>query len=524
MSDLDSDVLIIGAGAAGLVTALNIRGRRVCVLAPSLPQAAPTASDLAQGGIAAAIGRDDSPVLHLRDTLQAGAHHNRSSVAWLVCREAPEAVDYLDSLGVRFTQEWGQWSLHTEAAHSRARVLHVGGDATGAAIMHVLRRQVAEASHIEMISDTRAVALLKDPTSSVCGVAAVTRSGRLLTIRARDVVIATGGVGGLYSHSTNPIEACGDGPAMALGAGARCDDLEFVQFHPTALDVEANPLPLMTEALRGAGARLVDDAGIQFMDNVHPSGELAPRDVVARAIYAVQASGRRAWLDATRLSGTSVLDGFPSIYRACRAYGIDPSREFIPVTPAAHYHMGGISVDLEGRASLPGLWAVGEAACTGLHGANRLASNSLLEAVVFGRRLGDALSREPPDEWKAPLPAGPIEWDEPSDWSAPRELREIMWRRMGLIRSASGIAEGLCLVTRLREQTPLHFTVRRSRLLLAEHMMFAAVRRLGSCGAHYRSDAPVAECSLSPKRPRRVPVKSTAVRRPKSNGPPVDLM
>lgn len=496
MSDLDTDVLIVGAGVAGLVTALNASGRRVCVLAPAAFEATHTASDIAQGGIAAAIGADDSPALHLCDTLRAGAHHNLSAAAWLVCREAPDAVNYLVALGVGFTREADRWSLHTEAAHSRARVLHVGGDATGAAIMHALRQHVAAASHIEMLSDARAVALLRD-TSGVCGVAAMTRKGRILTVHARDVIIATGGIGGLYSRSTNPLEACGDGLAMALSAGARCDDLEFVQFHPTALDVDAAPLPLMTEALRGAGARLVDDAGGQFMSEVHPLGELAPRDVVARAIYAVQAKGRRVWLDATRLLGMRVSDGFPSIYRMCRTYGIDADQDLIPVTPAAHYHMGGIAVDLDGRATLPRLWAVGEAACTGLHGANRLASNSLLEAVVFGRRTAQALNRERPEWQSRALPSLCTESNEPSDWTAQRELREIMWRRMGLVRSATGIAEGLSLIARLHDQTAPTCTLRRSRLLLAEHMMLAAARRLTSCGAHYRSDSFASNVEIS---------------------------
>ncbi|WP_129645496.1 L-aspartate oxidase [Peristeroidobacter agariperforans] len=507
MSALDTDVLIVGAGGAGLITALNASSRRVCVLAPAAFETTDTSSDIAQGGIAAAVGADDSPTLHLRDTLRAGAHHNRSAAAWRVCREAPDAINYLAALGVGFTRAADEWSLHTEAAHSRPRVLHVDGDATGAAIMQVLRRQVAAAAHVERLSHARAVALLRD-TSGVCGVAAMTGNGQLLTIRARDVVIATGGIGGLYSRSTNPLAACGDGPAMALSAGARCEDLEFVQFHPTALDVDAAPLPLMTEALRGAGARLVNDAGVQFMREVHPLGELAPRDVVARAIYAVQAAGGRVWLDATRLTGTRVAEAFPSAYKICRAYGIDADRDLIPVTPAAHYHMGGIAVNLDGRASLPRLWAVGEAACTGLHGANRLASNSLLEAVVFGRRAAQALNRQPPgpERLSDVLPPLPAIADERADWTAPRELREIMWRRMGLVRNASGIAEGLSLIAHLREQIPPTRMLSHSRLLLAEHMMLAAARRLSSCGAHYRSDCADSNAKLSDARARRGPL------------------
>jgi L-aspartate oxidase len=487
MTELETDVLVLGAGAAGLVTALNVRERRVCVLWPGSADAIHAASDLAQGGIAAAVGADDSPDLHVEDTLQAGSRHNVVSTVKLVCRAAPASVRYLSSLGVCFAREGRGWSLHKEAAHLRARVLHVGGDATGAAIMHVLRRQTAAATHVETLPRTRAISLMRD-TNGICGVAALTAEGRPLIVHARDVVIATGGVGGMYSRSTNPLDACGDGPAMALAAGARCKDLEFVQFHPTALDVETRPLPLMTEALRGAGARLVDDTGTSILREVHPLGDLAPRDVVARAIYAVQSAGGRVWLDATKLH-VRVVDEFPSVYKTCLSYGIDPDREAIPVTPAAHYHMGGVAVDLEGRTSLPRLWAVGEAACTGLHGANRLASNSLLEAVVFGRQVGHALSRVPACPKGLPLHTPPVEWDELSDLSSLRELREVMWSRMGLVRSAFGLAEALSFITRSRELMPRQAVLRRARWLLAEHMVLAAVRRRTSCGAHYRSDA-----------------------------------
>lgn len=498
MITLDTDVLVLGAGVAGLVTALNARQRRVCVLWPGANDVAQSASDFAQGGIAAAVDADDSPELHIKDTMHAGNRLNLVQAVRIVCRRGPGAVGYLSSLGVGFTREDRGWSLHKEAAHSRARILHVRGDSTGAGIMQVLRRHVAAAAHIETLPRTRAVSLLRD-SDGVGGVAAVSDTGERIVVRAQDVVIATGGVGGLYSRSTNPLDACGDGPAMALAAGARCKDLEFVQFHPTALDVDAAPLPLMTEALRGAGARLVDEYGIGVTRCVHPLGDLAPRDVVARAVYDVQSVGRRVLLDATSLPNASVAETFPSVYESCRSYGIDPDRELIPVTPAAHYHMGGVAVDLDGRTSLPRLWAVGEAACTGLHGANRLASNSLLEAVVFGRRLGRALDRVRHVGLPRLSPA--IEWDGPPDVSSLRELRVIMWSRMGLIRSGGGLAEALSLIARLRELIPQHAVLCRSRLLLAEHMVLAALRRPWSCGAHYRSDSdPARELACDARR------------------------
>lgn len=486
MTSVDADVLILGAGAAGLVTALNARARRVMVVTPDRGDGSTAASDLAQGGMAAAVSPTDSPLLHLQDTLRAGCDGVDVAAARLACHEAAAAATYLETLGVRFARDAHGWTPHTEAAHSRARVLHVDGDATGAAIMHSLRQAAAAASHIEIAPCTRAVRLLTD-ADGVYGVAVVGEDGRTLAIHARAVVIATGGIGGLFARSTNPVGACGDGVAMALAAGARCAALEFVQFHPTALDVEARPLPLLTEALRGAGAKLVDQDGVGIMAGVHPLEELAPRDVVSRAVYAAQNAGRPVRLDATRLNDCDVERAFPSAYRMCRAHGIDPRREPIPVTPAAHYHMGGVAVDLEGRTSLPGLWAVGEAACTGMHGANRLASNSLLEAVVFGQRLGRVLSRE---RLCAATPRG-ASHVEPAilpQAEPGRTLRDVMWRCMGVVRSASGIAEGLEIIARLRKETPVAAFLDHARLLLAEHMLLAAVCRTTNCGAHYRSD------------------------------------
>jgi L-aspartate oxidase len=504
MMTLDTDVLVVGAGAAGLVTALNARKRRVCVVWPDSGDAPTTASDLAQGGIAAAVGAGDMPALHLADTLLAGCHQSFVPAARVVCREAPAAISYLESLGVPFARDGSALSLRMEAAHRCARAVHVDGDGTGSAVMYALRRRIAEATHVEILPCTRIVGLVSDGLN-VCGALAIREGGRVFAIHARDVVIATGGIGGLYSHSTNPPDACGDGPAMALAVGAHCAALEFVQFHPTALDADARPLPLISEALRGAGARLVDETGASIMRGLHPLGDLAPRDVVARAIYARQRGGGRAWLDATRLRDSDVMTTFPSAYRICVANGIDPNRDVIPVTPAAHYHMGGVAVDLDGRASMEGLWAVGEAACTGLHGANRLASNSLLEAVVFGRRAGRALCRARRIALRANaqwLGVEPI--DAQDDACREHDLREVMWRCMGLVRNAEQLSKGLTMIARLRELTIPEAILQRSRLLLAERMMLAAARRRMSCGAHYRSDVEPATTSATIRRRHRV--------------------
>ncbi len=464
MTAIDTDVLILGAGAAGLVTALSARGRRVCLL-----YSGDAASELAQGGIAAAVGADDSPDLHATDTRVAGRGRNDDGAVRFACHGAPAAVHWLESLGVRFARTDGLWSLHLEAAHSRARVLHAGGDATGAEIMRALREQVAGASHVEALPRMRAVALLRGP-GGTGGVMARGVDGKPITVRARDIVVATGGIGALYQRTTNPTSARGDGLAMALAAGVRCADLASVQFHPTALDVAARPLPLITEALRGAGAHLLGEDGRRIMQTAHPLGDLAPRDVVAQVVHREQAAGKGVWLDATSLHGTEVAQSFPTAYRACRQHDIDPHREPIRVTCAAHYHMGGIAVDLDGRTSLPRLWAVGEAACTGLHGANRLASNSLLEAVVFGQRLGQALGRE----GSAPA-AACGDSHELDEREVPDELRDLMWRCLGPMRRAASLEEGIAAIQALRSRrlTP---GASAPRLALIDAMLRSAQR------------------------------------------------
>ncbi len=477
MITLDTDLLVIGAGAAGLVTALSARGRRVCVL-----HAAGTASELAQGGIAAAVGHDDSPQLHAEDTRRAGHALNDDSAVQFACERAPAAIAWLESRGVRFARTGADWSLHLEAAHSRPRVLHAGGDATGEAIMRALRLEAADAPHIEWLPRVQAHSLLRC-AGGAGGAAAISADGLPVTVRARDVVIATGGIGGLYSRTTNPPVARGDGLAMALAIGARCEQLAAVQFHPTALAVAANPLPLISEALRGAGARLIDDRGHRLMAAAHPLGDLAPRDVVAGIVHAAQVAGGNVWLDATSLRGTDVAHAFPSAWRQCLAHGIDPHREPIPVTCAAHYHMGGIAVDLDGRTSVPHLWAVGEVACTGLHGANRLASNSLLEAVVFGRRLGEALAhtRGSPSASSELAPRAPaIHAAAPcasAGESLEDELRELMWRCLGPARDAVTLAQGLVRIAAVRAQPQPDCP---ARLLLIESMLRAGLTAITS--------------------------------------------
>jgi L-aspartate oxidase len=324
------------------------------------------------------------------------------------------------------------------------------------------------------------------------GVVALQSNGCPLLLQANDTVLATGGIGQLYLHTTNPTSARGDGLAMALDAGARCRGLEFVQFHPTALDCAADPVPLITEALRGAGGVLVDEYGKRLMPDIHPAADLAPRDVVARAVWHRKQRGQRVFLDATGVLAREAR-AFPSVRELCERHGIDPTSSPIPVVPAAHYHMGGIDVDLDGRSSVQGLWACGEVACSGAHGANRLASNSLLEAVVFGRRLGGVLSLTRPRASAYSVPPAASITDaaiqaKPEVWNA---LRCLMSMRLGIVREARGLQAGLFELASLSHRTPGEHILVRNRLRLARAMLHAALLRSESCGAHVRADSPV---------------------------------
>jgi L-aspartate oxidase len=489
MKCIDTDVLIVGAGLAGLTVALSIQGRKVTVLSSWMPPGG-TASAMAQGGIAAAVGEDDSAELHQRDTLQAGAGAGDPAAVRILCEDARSAIDWLEGQGARFDLADGRWALHREAAHSRARVLHINHDRTGFGLTRVLARAARACPSIQLLTGFHAVALAAGE-HQVAGLLALDRAGERVRVRARDTVLATGGLGQLFSHTTNPRSACGDGLAMALAAGARTASLEYVQFHPTALAVDADPMPLLTEALRGAGATLVDDDGRDFMREIHASAALAPRDLVAREVWKRLALGQRVFLDARELFARKP-EAFPSVRNLCANHHLDPALMPVPVAPAAHYHMGGVAVDLEGRTSLENLWACGEVACAGVHGANRLASNSLLEAVVFGRRLGRALTESRggahgPVEaaaypWREPLSLNvdPILWD---------RLRRLMWDRAGVLRDEAGLLDASAQLRAMERVVPAGQIQLRFRVRLAAAIVAAALAAKSSRGAHFRADA-----------------------------------
>ncbi|MCK0198689.1 L-aspartate oxidase [Ancylobacter sp. 6x-1] len=478
-------IIVVGAGIAGLATALRLAAphaplKVTLISAGTLGTEAATA--WAQGGIAAALDPDDHPNLHAIDTLKAGAGLSEPVVAHLVAGGAGEAIGWLETLGAPFDRDAaGRIALGLEAAHSRRRIAHAGGDATGREVLKTLIRAALTSSNIEIRDHTRLTGLMRDGHGRIAGVS-VERAGERIVLHGRAVVLATGGLGGLYASTTNPLAATGLGLACAAQAGAVLRDMEFVQFHPTAIAVERDggpaeppPMALATEALRGEGAVLLNDAGERFMLGT-PGAELAPRDVVARGIFAQIAAGHRVVLDA-RLP--DLERRFPSVVALCRTHGVDPVAAPIPVRPAAHYHMGGVEVDLDARTSLPGLYAVGEVASTGLHGANRLASNSLLEALVFGSRAALAIAGEAMRPVAGLAPATP----------APRPsrldlIRPLMDDKVGVVRDAVRLREAIdTLARQAHDGTEPAATV---ALMVAR----GALAREESRGGHFRADAP----------------------------------
>ncbi|MFD2676942.1 FAD-binding protein [Camelimonas lactis] len=581
LASLANRPVIVGAGAAGLMTALQLAPMPCVLVSPGPIDAtgsdATSSSVLAQGGLAAAIGPDDDVALHLADTLAAGDGYCDAAAAAAIIGAAPEAIADLLRLGARFDRNDGghlaaatetvpdakveatfagtegpstldaisdtkvettfagiegpSWrdaipgakvgttfagiALGLEAAHSRRRILHAHGDSSGAEVVRALAAAVRTAAHVTVLEGVIARDILTRD-GVVTGVAlhdivnGETSHGVLATAR---VVLATGGLGGLFARTTNPLSSIGAGVALAARAGAAVADMEFVQFHPTALDPGqlagrfVGPAPLVSEAVRGEGALLVNDLGVRFMTGA-PGAELAPRDVVARAIWRQQQAGRRVFLDARASPGAGFAYRFPAITALCATAGLDPARDLLPVTPAAHYHMGGVAVDLRGRASLPGLWACGEVACTGLHGANRLASNSLVEALVCagfvasdlkgtcaGAAGGSAVLRSAAAGLSPPGLAN-VTGLANADLAP---IRALMSRCVGLERSADGLRQALARLAPLAAN-PTHPAADAALVgLLIAH---AALARQESRGAHFRTDFP----TPAPAAPRRAPV------------------
>lgn len=497
----ETEFLVIGAGVAGLRAAITLaEAGRVLVLAKrGLTE---SATQYAQGGIAAALSDEDEISLHLQDTLTAGDGLCSVEAARVLVEEGPERIEELIAWGTHFDRNGTRLAFTREGAHSRSRILHAQGDSTGQEIGRALYAKAATLKHITLCEFMFTTDLQLEG-GRVCGVRLISENGESHSVHAGAVLLATGGLGQVYRETTNPEVATGDGVAMAFRAGAVLSDLEFVQFHPTALYLKSAPRFLLSEALRGEGGYLRNQEMDRFMHKYHELGELAPRDVVARAIaHELEVSGARepvVYLDLTHLKASRVRERFPRIYTTCLKYNVDITTDMIPVRPAAHYAMGGVRSDLDGRTTLPGLYAAGEAACTGVHGANRLASNSLLEGLVYGARAGRAMAAETrraahgSAQPAKSMPAVPVH-DSPDVEAFIREVRDIMWNEVGVVRSGSGLRRALHRLQELGVSLGAATTRRchEARNIQQAGVLItrSALAREESRGAHYRIDFP----------------------------------
>jgi L-aspartate oxidase len=496
------DLLVLGSGVAGLSAAIRAVRTGLSVAVVTKGDLTSSTTRYAQGGIAAALTHDDSPELHRSDTLTAGAGLCDGAAVDILVTEGPRRVRELIELGARFDRDsHGDLALAREGGHSVARVLHAGGDATGAEIERAL--VVTARSEVHEVRERGFALELLVEAGRVCGVVVLDESGQREEVRARHTVLATGGAGQLFSVTTNPVLSTGDGVAMARRAGAVLADVEFVQFHPTALHYPAMPRPLLSEALRGEGAILRDDAGRAFMTDEHPMADLAPRDVAARAI-ARRLRDRdleHLWLDATPIA--DIEHRFPTIWSASRSVGLDPRRDWLPVAPAAHYSCGGVATDLDGATTLPGLWAIGETACVGVHGANRLASNSLLDGLVFAARTVESVQRgkDGPDDSGVLRGAPPAvtspaaHFDGAGSVAALRDdLQRALTLDAGVLRDAASLERAAKELNRIRSSTPNEDSEAagelRNLVTVAERLVAAATRREESRGTHTRLDFP----------------------------------
>jgi L-aspartate oxidase len=484
--------VVVGGGIAGLSTALALDS---CVVVANEPIGGGSSS-YAQGGVAAAIGFGDSPGLHAADTLKVAVGLALPEIAALVAGSAPDRIDWLAANGVAFDrQPSGALALGREAGHGRHRIVHAGGDRTGAAIMRSLCAAVLKRPGIRVLEPFDLIDLVT-VGDRAAGVLLAGADGRRLAVLAPNVVLATGGIGTCFDRTTNPGTSSGAGLAAAARRGVMLADLEFVQFHPTALAIDADPLPLLTEALRGAGAKLLDESGERFMQSIHPDAELAPRDIVARSVHALRASGRQVFLDTTAVPELEAR--FPGACKIARAAGFEPHRQPLPVATAAHFHMGGIATDENGACTMTGLWACGEVSSTGLHGANRLASNSLLEGLVFGERIARDIRRVQLTSPRGALEVASRPANSPGDGRIPA-LRQLVGASLGPLRTGPAMVEAL---RRLETWGPATHA-EDDRIVVARELLSAALERRESRGAHQRADFPESATGMAARSFRR---------------------
>ena len=508
------DVVIIGTGLAGIYTALHLDPSLQVILI-NKNGISESNSMYAQGGIAAAVANGDSPAMHIEDSWIAGAGLNDPAALDVLVTEGPDNIRQLREWGVPFdTDAEGKLLVGREGAHRRNRIVHCHGDATGFHVTSCLAARLQQQGNCQVMNQTMLVDFVTDDHGTVIGVLALNadRPGHFRLILAREVVLASGGIGHLYPRTTNAPAATADGLAAAMRCGAAVKDLEFVQFHPTALpdgDAQGRCF-LISEAVRGEGAILRNSKGKAFMAAEHPQADLAPRDVVARAIFRqmIQSGANHVWLDITHRSRAFLQKRFPMIYETCAKLGYDMATQWIPVAPVQHYFMGGVQTDVDGRTTCPGLWAVGEAACTGIYGANRLASNSLLECLVFGRRIGRAISARHAAEPAAsapslPAPAGSLRIVRPARTIPPeriaairQQIRQLMDRYCGILRDGEGLQTALDQLRLLNQELTGIAAGDRPTIeacqmaTAAQAIVEAALARKNSIGAHYRADDP----------------------------------
>ncbi|MCK8817314.1 L-aspartate oxidase [Natroniella sulfidigena] len=500
IEQIKTDFLVIGSGIAGLYSGLKLANRgKVRLLTKGKLKDCNT--EYAQGGIAAAIATNDNPKLHYLDTLRAGAGLTNSEAVSTLTDESQERIEELIEIGVEFDQANGELALTKEGAHSCCRVLHAGGDATGAEIRKVLGQQVQKNKRIKVDSEIFAIDLLTENNRCYGILAYDQKQEKYLAYLAQAVILATGGAGQLYAKTSNPAIATGDGIAMAYRAGVEVMDLEFIQFHPTTLELAERENFLISEAVRGEGAILRNQAGKAFMTDYHHLAELAPRDIVARAIYQEikNSSDDHLYLDVTELDPNYIKERFPTIYRTCLEAGVDISKDYIPIAPAAHYLMGGVKVNLNGESSLAGLFVCGEAAAMGLHGANRLASNSLLEALVYGKKVADRAATFL-DEPKMDFNWLQFNYDQQVRGDIPAEkiknqIQSLMMEQAGIVRNELGLKKALAQLSKMTDYLKMTLLqieeVEVQNLIIVAYLAVkAALIRTESRGAHYRSDFP----------------------------------
>jgi L-aspartate oxidase len=496
MRQISTDFLIIGSGIAGLRAAIELAGHgNVLVVTKDLPTESST--EYAQGGVAVALSDEDEVGIHFEDTIKAGDGLCREDAVKILVEEGPARILELIDWGAEFDKEGAKLAFTMEAAHTKRRILHAHGDSTGRELMRVLTNKVISLSNIRRLQFSTAVDLIIHDGS--CYGAYVLKDNEVIAICAKATLLSTGGAGQVYSRTTNPAVATGDGMAIAYRAGAMLEDMEFVQFHPTVLFAPSAPQFLLSEAMRGEGAVLRNIFKEPFMKNYHPDAELAPRDVVSRAIISemVRTNSNHVFLDLTHRDAEFVKNRFPRIYSTCLRYDLNITKDLIPVSPAAHYMMGGVKTDLNGTTSIKWLYAAGEVACTGVHGANRLASNSLLEGLVYGCRAGAAAANHRAEERKSE--SGEAKGSKPSSLRSSEleevrtSLRRLMWDRVGIIRCGESLNDAMENLSKWRHILDMDFDTRRglelkNMLTVAFMITESALAREGSVGAHYRSD------------------------------------